>query len=150
MPSSQVRISIRNQAEVEAAFMRLPPAVRRGTTFGLFKVGGMTRDHAKQLVLQGPKTGKKYKKLPNRSSAPGEPPADQSGALVRSITSRFDRATFSVTVSAGTFYAYWLEFGTRNMAARPFLTAALGSVRGLVAQVLGYDIKAEIKKVVRR
>jgi HK97 gp10 family phage protein len=53
-------------------------------------------------------------------SAPGEPPGVDTGALKNSIhvekTGEFSRA-----IVTGTEYAAHLEFGTENMAARPFM-----------------------------
>lgn len=48
----------------------------------------------------------------------------RTGALQRSIRYHVDGATGNFTVSAGMFYAGFVEWGTRFMAARPYLTPA--------------------------
>lgn len=64
-----------------------------------------------------PKTGIFYGK--HRASAAGQSPASDTGALRNSIESDFLGRT--VTVKASVDYAGYLEFGTRKMAARPFM-----------------------------
>lgn len=87
---------------------------------------------AKRSVARGPKTGRIYMKGKNRSirhqaSAPGEPPATDTGRLVNSIVG--DAKVIGKQVQgyleARTDYAGYLEFGTRKLAARPFMTPSV-------------------------
>ena len=87
---------------------------------------------AKRSVARGPKTGRIYMKGKNRSikhqaSAPGEPPATDTGRLVNSIVGDAKVVGKQVQgfLEARTAYAGHLEFGTRKMAARPFMTPAV-------------------------
>ena len=84
-------------------------------------------------VLAGARNGVKYKRLPNRSSAPGEAPAAQSGKLRQEWDDTTERQgnghTSIVTsrITSFTKYAGYLNDGTHNedgsvrMAARPFV-----------------------------
>lgn len=78
-------------------------------------------------VLAGARNGIKYKSLPNRSSAPGEAPAAQSGKLRQEwddITERQGNGHTSIVtsrVTSTTPYAGYLEEGTERMAARSFV-----------------------------
>ena len=54
-------------------------------------------------------------------SAPGQPPKTDTGALANSITVQ-NTGSFQREIAAGVEYAAFLEFGTRKMAARPFMT----------------------------
>ena len=78
-------------------------------------------------VLAGARTGIKYKSLLNRSSAPGEAPAAQSGKLRQEwddITERQGNGHTSIVTSritSTTPYAGYLEEGTERMAARSFV-----------------------------
>lgn len=82
-------------------------------------------------ILAGPRNGVKYKSLPNRSSAPGEAPAAQSGKLRQEwddITERQGNGHTSIVTSritSTTPYAGYLEEGTERMAARPFVDKIL-------------------------
>ena len=72
-------------------------------------------------VQRGPKSGRTYQKSnPRRThqaSAPGQPPATDTGRLVASIYMDIDPMT--ATVGSRLVYAQYLEYGTRKMAARP-------------------------------
>ena len=69
-------------------------------------------------ILAGTRNGVKYKSLPNRSSAPGEAPAAQSGKLRQEwddITERQGNGHTSIVTSritSTTPYAGYLEEGT--------------------------------------
>jgi len=59
----------------------------------------------------------------HQASAPGESPATDTGFLVSSI--KADRKELSARVFSSLNYAFWLEYGTTKMEARPFLAPAL-------------------------
>jgi HK97 gp10 family phage protein len=84
------------------------------------------------------RSGIQYPDLPNRSSAPGEPPAYQSGRLAESIAvlSRATPAELVSTVgprpqafTSRAPYPVFLEFGTRRMKPRPFMRPAVAAFR---------------------
>mgnify|MGYP001427360273 CR=1 FL=1 len=58
------------------------------------------------------------------ASAPGDAPNRDTGQLGSSLIVTRSGST-SVEVLANVEYAAYLEFGTRNMAARPFMTPAV-------------------------
>jgi hypothetical protein len=77
------------------------------------------------------KTGP-IKSFPDKPpSAPGEPPAKRTGTLGRSIDQetlerrRGRGREFIGRVGTNVKYGFWLELGTRKMAARPYLRPAL-------------------------
>lgn len=90
------------------------------------------RNTAVRSIQKHSSSGVTYEKYnPRRShvaSAPGQPPNTDTGRLAGSI-----RAVMSGTptayVDALADYAVHLEFGTRNMAARPFMTPAVEAER---------------------
>lgn len=99
---------------------------------GLLGAVALMVGDAKRSVARGPKTGRIYMKGKNRSirhqaSAPGEPPATDTGKLVNSIVGDAKVVGKQVQgyLEARTAYAGYLEFGTRKMAARPFMTPAV-------------------------
>jgi HK97 gp10 family phage protein len=89
------------------------------------------RGNAQKLIARGTKSGAVYDKTNprrrHRASAAGEAPATDTGRLVGSI--RADVAGKEANVSANTVYAAPLEFGTRDIAPRPFMVPALESER---------------------
>ncbi len=95
---------------------------------GLDAAGLGVQNTARRSIMDGPKTGRIYrisKTVEHRASAPGEAPANRTGRLVASIVYQVDRQQLHVDITAGTEYARHLEFGTRKMAARPFLIPAI-------------------------
>lgn len=65
---------------------------------------------------------------PHRASAPGDTPAVDSARLRQSIgVQKVGEGHYRVGTNVK--YALYLEFGTRGMAARPFMRPALEAVR---------------------
>lgn len=80
-----------------------------------------------KVMLSQPGTGRLYqrgKTVEHRASAPGEPPAPDTGRLRASVSSEVVRGLDDVTgyVVVNTEYAAALELGTEKMAARPYLS----------------------------
>jgi len=90
---------------------------------GLQKVGAFLESDIKKSFKPG--TGRTYTRgnITHTASAPGEPPAVDTGRLRASIS--FHTYTNYVDVGTNVEYAAPLEFGTSKMAARPFLRPAL-------------------------
>lgn len=64
----------------------------------------------------------------HRASAPGQPPASDTGTLLRSIDiTRVNKTPIglSIRVVANTEYAAGLELGTEKMAERPYMATTL-------------------------
>ncbi len=102
--------------------------------------------------LTGNRSGRVYRvpgtKTLYTASAPGEPPASRLGTLRNSIIFRINK-DLSDTVEArvgpkplgGTSatpegYPFWLEFGTRTMAPRPFMLPVFNEEAGAVGVIL--------------
>ncbi|MFQ5467970.1 MAG: HK97-gp10 family putative phage morphogenesis protein [Kiloniellaceae bacterium] len=79
------------------------------------------------------------------ASAPGAPPRRQSGRLAASLFVRLARGGLSGTVGTELDYGRHLEFGTRRMAARPWLEPAFARQRPLV----GARIRAALQNALQ-
>lgn len=91
---------------------------------GLRAALGRAETILKADILSRPGTGKVYGA--HRASAPGEPPAADTGSL-RSNTNadpelHEDGDDLSGRIVANSAQASWLERGTERMAARPYLS----------------------------
>ena len=78
-------------------------------------------------LLSRPGTGRLYQRgqtVEHRASAPGEPPAPDTGRLRASVTHEVVRGPSEVRgiITANTEYAAALELGTEKVRARPFLS----------------------------
>lgn len=96
------------------------------------QAGQVVRETAQAIAAEarasmgGPKSGRLYGE--HRASAPGEPPAIWTGELVGSVGAEMVGEQEAM-VGAGAAHAAMLEFGTVELAARPFLTPAAERMR---------------------
>ncbi|QQS25153.1 MAG: HK97 gp10 family phage protein [Actinomycetota bacterium] len=99
----------------------------------LTKVAVRIDREAKQSMKGG--SGRTYRrgKVTHRASAPGQPPAVDTGRLRSSITHELGAKGPVLVARVGTnvTYAKHLELGTSKMRPRPFLRPALAKVRGM-------------------
>jgi len=100
----------------------------------LQRAGDYLADHMRAKITPG-------------ESAPGGPPAEQSGALRNSIgVSRVRHSGSHMWVEVGSFglsYAAMLEEGTERMDARPFIQQTFQEQRSEIIRILRHDEKAE-------
>lgn len=108
-----------------------------------------------QQLLRGSKSGRIYRvgKTPSRAqaergatfrehqaSAPGEPPAINTGTLSRSIRRTVVREAwgrYRATISWQVVYLRFLEFGTTRMKARPSVRPALRILQTRMREIMG-------------
>lgn len=69
-------------------------------------------------------------------SEPGEAPKKITGTLQRSITHKMSTDRQHAYVGSNLDYAYYLEFGTSKMAARPFLRSTLIEEADAIAKIV--------------
>jgi hypothetical protein len=132
-----MRIEIRPPADLDLRL--LEQEVIRAVESTMKGAAQLIANDAKVRVARGPKTGRLYTtrfltnrttgrvfptedRVPHQASAPGEAPATDTGKLVSSIVS--DAKGLTGFVQARSAYAVHLEYGTRRMAARPFMVPA--------------------------
>jgi len=94
-------------------------------------------------TLSGERSGREYM-VPGThktyiASAPGEPPAQATGQLRQSIKTLVKGSLGTVTGQVGSNieYAPSLEFGTKKMAARPWLKPSFEKALPMIKQILG-------------
>jgi len=113
----------------------LKNANRRGIRQAFFRLGKDLVKDSKQLIIKGPKTGRLYRikgrSRRHRASAPGEAPANLTGALQKSLDFKIKGADslefgsnpnkFGGLTEATANYAKVLEEGNRRIKKRPFI-----------------------------
>lgn len=106
-------------------------AVRTAAARAVVRGTESVRAEAIKLILRTAKTGRLYLRgaVVHQASAPGEPPASDTGRLVNSIRTTYSADKLVGTVVAGTEYAPALEYGTQRMEPRPFMRPALAAKR---------------------
>jgi len=80
-------------------------------------------------ITSGSKSGNQYYSNGRRhqASAPGQPPANNTGMLVKSIKHKKTKEGSEVSINAD--YAGYLEYGTSKMRPRPFIFPALQKLK---------------------
>lgn len=119
-----IRFKVTNSSRIERQLRNIPAArqaaVQRAVTIGAERVRGQ----AALLIQQGPpRSGRAYQIAGKThiASAPGEPPKTRSGRLAGSIFVRPEDGGMAASVGTNIEYGRYLEFGTKKMAARPWL-----------------------------
>lgn len=89
----------------------------------LYRRGNFRRGMSRGLRLMGRRAQGRGVRI-HRASAPGQPPAEDTGKLYREITVR-RLSSGNYRVRFGAHYAGFLEFGTGRIAPRPFVMPAI-------------------------
>lgn len=113
--------------------------LRQSIRDGVAEVAVQTQGTAKRVVNSEGK-GRWYHDQPQPSSRPLDPPAKQTGHLGRSIQvdlSGLDGQR-SVTAAVGTNVRYgrYLEFGTSNMAPRPWMRRTIVKMKKKIPSII--------------
>ena len=96
-----------------------------------------------ERIMRGQKAGRVYGN--HQASAPGESPANDTAALVRSIRVEHVPGSGRARVVIASAYGKMLELGTRHMAPRPFATPAIQDLKKAMPEVLR-GLKIELKR----
>jgi len=118
---------------------------KKGTMRGFRKGAQVAKKRIKELIKNPPKTGKKYSGLPNRSSQAGEAPAFQSGTLFRSVSYAVFRWDY-LAVGVTAIYGKFLEFKTKTMKPRPFVSRGCEETFQTVRIALSMGVDEELNK----
>lgn len=104
------------------------------------------RNNAIRSIKNSPATGRTYKRgsVSHKASSAGNPPKTDTGRLVGSISASVGQ--LEAEIGAYVDYAVYLEFGTRNMSARPFMFPALEQERKTFVRKMDNAIKDAIAK----
>lgn len=138
--SNEVTIEVKGLASLRKKLAALPDAADKAVMAGLF-VGGLKVEADAKESLRHSGTGRTYKRrgITHQASSPGQPPSSDTGNLLNSIHTVVNAAADTVEVRAGggssqVKYAAMLEFGTANMAERPFMRPALFTNKGFIQE----------------
>ncbi|QDP54147.1 MAG: hypothetical protein GOVbin4685_7 [Prokaryotic dsDNA virus sp.] len=126
------RLSIKLEGEkaLQVALDDLSDDIQQAVSNVVLETAAEIEAGVKLRMQQGPATGRTYKRrsVVHRASAPGEPPAPDTGVLLGSIY--HERAgQFSAVVGSRLAYAAFLEWGTFKMAPRPAWTPEVESAK---------------------
>lgn len=128
---------------------KIKELITAGAAKGLVKAAESVRTEAIKLVTHGSHSGRTYRKngRVHKASAPGEPPASDTGRLARRINTRYDFKALIGSINVSVEYGPFLEYGTRLMEPRPFMRPALANKRQFIVDTIKREIAASLKKV---
>lgn len=118
---------LKGSKEVAAALNKRSKRVQKAIMSATFKAAVKVQNRARTKILKGPKSGRVYRKsktVNHQASAPGEPPANDTGNLqssIKVVKGEFVQGVANAEVQVSAKYAADLEFGTKKMEARPYL-----------------------------
>lgn len=133
------------EAEFQACAKNLNDSIKRE----MARKGAMATNTLRNVeleVLSKGGSGKKYKRLPNRSSAPGETPAPQFGNLRQDWNDEtlIEGNRVTSRLKSNVKYAGWLEDGTKKMAKRPFVNPIKKKAEPEVVKIFGSDFEVTL------
>lgn len=140
-------IRLEGSAELQSALKRASAEIRAAVSKEVMATAQDLRADVVRTLRQPGKGVTYQKRNPTRThtaSAGGDPPATDTGRLRNSIM--FEKlGDLTAAVKTDVEYGTYLEYGTINMAARPFLRPAVERIRpqyiGRLEQVLKGALK---------
>ena len=126
---SGIKTTVTRQSNRQRVDRNYVKAAQRAVKLAAVMVHGT----AVQSITDGNKSGETYTKYnprrTHRASAAGEPPAADTGYLHSNIFMDIDSDGLGASVESRAEYSAYLEFGTADLAARPFMQPALEANR---------------------
>jgi HK97 gp10 family phage protein len=81
------------------------------------------------------------------ASKPGDAPNTDTGRLVQSIKFDFQDGGLKGRVGSNLKYAAWLEFGTKDMEPRPWLSTAVSMTAKNIGEIFAKAVRNSINEV---
>jgi HK97 gp10 family phage protein len=138
-----IRAKLVGLARLQRTLRKVSTANRTGVQRAIAISGAQVQGDAQRSIQRGGRSGvivtiagKRHQR-----SAAGEPPKTDTGRLAGSIFAQFSPGGLRVDVGTDVVYGPHLEFGTKNMGARPWLLPAFERSKA--------DIKARVRKAVK-
>ena len=117
-----INISVLNIEKLFKKLEKIPEKQNKVLQDALAEGVIMVHSHAVKSITAHQSSGITYGK--HTASKEGFPPNSDTGQLVKSIGWEIDASKLIATVGTNLLYGAWLEFGTKNMGARPWLYPA--------------------------
>jgi len=118
---------------------RLKTNPAKNVASALQRSGDLVRNTAVMSIVQNPRRGPEVRRRGQtfNISAAGDPPAQDQGILSAGITMevKMSHSGGEATITTSAPYSAALEFGTVNMAARPFMLPALQNNRKKILEI---------------
>jgi len=146
-----MEVEVRGAEEIQKKMAQVVQQLPRGIKTAMGQATLIVMREA--ITSMRPGTGRVYKRgsIIHRASAPGFPPAVDTGRLRASIRPEVKRMGGEIVgiVGSNVAYAPHLEFGTSRMAARPFLKRAFEKKKREIRNLLDRFITKLVREANR-
>jgi HK97 gp10 family phage protein len=150
---STVKTIIVGQIEISKKIKNISKKGKQLIQHAVFKGVADVEKEAKKSIQRGSPSGRVYERYnPRRThqaSAPGQPPASDTGFLVNNIKRKMDTDNMGGEVASRADYSKYLEFGTSKMLPRPFMFPALEKNRKKIKSRIEKAMKTASKEVAK-
>lgn len=143
-----IRTTVRGSEQLRRNLARLAGSQRRQAQRDGLEAGIRVVETHVKVALQTPGSGEVYTRggISHRASAPGQPPAIDTGTLINSIEVG-EVTPMQAILGVGAEYGEYLEFGTSRMEARPFLRPAMDENEGEILQAVEATVAAFVESI---
>ena len=127
----------------EALVARVEQGARRGVQAGI----GIIEQHWVDLLTTGSRSGRVYRRrgVAHQASAPGEPPASDTGNLLNSRIIELIPDEIAARMRITAAYAPHLEYGTKNMEPRPSARVAASGSAPDVRNAILFEVRMALQ-----
>ena len=147
-----IRAKLVGLANLQGSLRKVVAANRSGVQRAIALGAAQVQGAAQKGIQRGSRSGvvvtiggKRHQR-----SAPGERPKTDTGRLANSVFAEFAPGGLEVDVGSDVGHAAPLEFGTKNMAARPWLQPAFDENKEKIRARVIKAIKAASRKARRK
>lgn len=146
---SNIRTTVVGEINISKKLKNLSKKGKDLIAHAVFKSVADVESHAKKSISQGNPSGRIYQRYNNRrthqASAPGQPPASDTGFLVNNINRRIYHDKMGGEIASRSTYAKFLEFGTSKMLPRPYMFPAMEKNKKKIKDRIKKAIQAAAK-----
>lgn len=143
-------MTLKNSKRLKGKLKSMTPELKKELSRQLAIGANSVRNQAiKSMQSSPPDASRVYKRrtVTHSASKPGRPPRIDTGFLVNSILAVGSGLKYRVGTNVA--YGKYLELGTSNMKARPWLRPAFLQVEDKIKNRIAKAINSELKKIGR-
>jgi HK97 gp10 family phage protein len=149
---------MKGQTELARKLRAITPLVKEHINFTLKNSALMIHETATKSIkkispgepyVRYVEPGGSKSKRKGRASRPGDPPNTDTGNLVNNVLWEIDEDKMVAQVGTNLNYGYFLEEGTKTVAARPWLKPAYNKHKDKINKMLQSELKSAFKGAVK-